>query len=245
MMKKEFWKDWKSLSNIEKTAIVSIRKAKSLLLASVSKQHIVAVYVKGSFIRREMNKDSDVDIVVIVDNNKIINDVLRLDRKKGRLYRPAELLCLSTWELKHMKRYHNRLEKGPKGAPSIDDFAKYKLIYGNALDFSAYPVRKPENRLRGLINAHLNIFLPMYEKKEISFSVLVKQVFWLTHYEQVVKKVDVGDAWKDLVSSVKNKSHIVHDAHKFRFHPTGNFKARAKFVKKLKAHVNRLARKYC
>ena len=67
----DFWKKWKRKTTIEKKAIVSIKKSRSLILKSIPKNKIVAIYIKGSFVRREMNKKSDVDIVPIVKYKRL------------------------------------------------------------------------------------------------------------------------------------------------------------------------------
>ena len=67
-MKKEFWRDWKRKTQQEIEAINSLKKLKKIILREIPKEKIVAIYVKGSFIRREMNEDSDVDVFIIIDD---------------------------------------------------------------------------------------------------------------------------------------------------------------------------------
>ena len=78
-MGKEFWKSWKNKSKLEINAIDSIKKAKNLLLANIPKKQITAIYIKGSFVRRELTKNSDVDIVPIVKDSRYLNKILKLN----------------------------------------------------------------------------------------------------------------------------------------------------------------------
>ncbi len=55
-MKTDFWKDWKRKTKLEEAAITSIKAGKKILLSNLPKDKIVAIYVKGSFVMRELNK---------------------------------------------------------------------------------------------------------------------------------------------------------------------------------------------
>ena len=66
MINYDFWKNWKNKTEIEKKAIISVKKARELTINAIPKNKLVAIYIKGSFARREMKKRSDVDMVPIV-----------------------------------------------------------------------------------------------------------------------------------------------------------------------------------
>ena len=55
-----FWDSWKRKTKQEERAIAALKKVKKLIIENL-KDEIIAIYVKGSFIRREMNAKSDVD----------------------------------------------------------------------------------------------------------------------------------------------------------------------------------------
>ena len=148
MVQGYFWKTWKRTSKLERRAIKGVLAAKRILLQNIPRKKLVALYVKGSFVRREMLPRSDVDMVPIVNDNRYLNRIIAIDKEKRHLYAPAELLPLSLWEIKHWKRYSHRNEKGPKGAPSIDQFSTYKLIWGKELDATQYPARTKRGRLK-------------------------------------------------------------------------------------------------
>ncbi len=60
-MKQEFYQDWKRKTRLEESAIKSLKEGRKIILNNLPKEQIVAIYAKGSFPRREMNKNSDVD----------------------------------------------------------------------------------------------------------------------------------------------------------------------------------------
>ena len=242
--KKEFWREWKNKTPLEQRAIKSIRKAKRILFTKISKEEIHSIYLKGSFVRREMKEKSDVDFVPIVYDNKTLNPILKLQGEQKKELKPTELLPLSLWELKNRKRYHARKEKGPKGAPSIDEFVRFRLIWGKGLKVCDFPARRPEDRLRGLIKAWKTIFIPLYEKEVFTFDQIIKQVFWLAEYEQMVKGKPHTHSWKSLVASVKEKSHPVHDAWKLRSNPAKDKRTHSRFISKMKSHLKRLEKQY-
>ncbi len=240
MSKKEFWKDWKRVTKLEKEAIKSIKKAKKILLENISKEKIVAIYIKGSFPRREMNEKSDVDIVPIVKDNKLLKEIIKLDKENRHLYKPSELLPSSLWEFKHNKIYLK--SKDPKGRPDgfIRDLDKHKLIFGKPLNPQEFTIRNDKEKLKGMINAFKEIFLPFYKEKKFGFSEIVKQVFWLTENEQKVKGKNPPHSWKELTKSIKDKNHIIHQAYEFRLKPAKDKKQRQEFIKKLKTHLKNL-----
>src|SRR3989344_5874951 len=203
-MKKEFWKNWRKITKLEETAIESIKKARRILLQSVPKDRIMAIYVKGSFVRREMTKKSDVDIVPIVKGLETKKAIQKLDNEKGTFYRPSELLPKTVQELRKPNHFIDRLNS-------------YKLIYGKSLKTSEFPFRN--------------------EKGTFGFRELVKQVFWLTDLEEQINGNKTAVSWKELANSIRDKNHIIHDALKFRLHPTKDKIKRGIFIVKLRKHL--------
>ena len=54
----------------KKKAIDSVVRARDLVIDSVPSNTLIAIYIKGSFARREMKEGSDVDMVPIVAKDK-------------------------------------------------------------------------------------------------------------------------------------------------------------------------------
>ncbi len=239
-MKYEFWKDWKRKTKTEENAIKSIKKAEKILFETIPREKIVAVYIKGSFVRREMNEKSDVDIVPVVKDNKYLAKIKELQKKRGKEYAPSELLPHSIWEFKKNKRYLE--EKGPKGSPDIftRSIKNHRLIYGKPLDAKNFIIRDDKERLKDYLKAFEKQFLLLYKKKKFGFQEIIKSVFWLVELEELSKGKNPPHSWKKLAKSIKNKSHIVHETLQHRLNPTKDKKLREKYITKLKKHLKNL-----
>lgn len=237
-MKKEFWGDWKNKTKLEETAIKSIRKAKKILFDNISKDKIHSIYIKGSFVRREMNKRSDVDIMPITYDNKTLEKIKKLEDTKGYLYKPAELLPHSLKEFEQGKRHLKY--KTLKGNIDITlrNLYRYKLIYGKKIDINSYPMRSDLEFLKNHIVAFRKFFLPLYKQGKFSFSNLVKQIFFLIEREERIKGKEPPETWKKLAKSIKDKKHIVHDVLDYRLHPGKEKKIREKIIKKLENYLS-------
>lgn len=238
--KYEFWKNWKRKTKIEEDAIKSIRKAKKILFETIPKKEIVAIYIKGSFVRREMNEKSDVDIVPIVNDNKYLSKIKKLQKERGKEYYPSELLPSSMWEFKNNKKHLK--SKGPRGNPDVflRAIKNHRLIYGKPLDMSEFNLRPVDKRLKGYIGAFEDKFLPLYNQNKFGFQQVIKCVFWLVDLEEMVKGKNPPDSWKKLAKSIKNKNHIIHDTLNYRLKPTKDKKLRERYIIKLEKYLNKL-----
>ncbi|MFA5176197.1 MAG: nucleotidyltransferase domain-containing protein [Candidatus Nanoarchaeia archaeon] len=233
----EFWKNWKNKTEREKRAIYSIKKAEQVLFENIPKNKIYAIYIKGSFVRREMNEKSDVDIIPITYDNKTLEKIKKLEETIGQLYKPSELLPHSLKEFEAGKRYLKY--KTPKGGVdmTLRDLYRYKLIYGKPIDIQKYPMRTDLQFLIGQINAFKDIFIPNFKEKKMGFSELVKQTTFLVEKEQRIRGIEPPESWKELAKSIKNKNHIIHDVLKLRLNPTKDNKKREKFLRKLNKYI--------
>lgn len=243
-MKKEFWRDWKKKTNLEKRAIKSIQKVKRILFQEIPKEKIYALYVKGSFVRREMKENSDVDIVPITYDNKTLEMIQRLEQTRGSLYKPSELLPHSLQEFQEEKRHLKyKTPKGPVDG-SLRDLYRYKLLYGKPIDTTNYPIRSDREFLKSHIHAFKTIFFPLYKENKFGFSEIMKQVFFLVEREERMKGNEPPESWKKLAQSIKEKNHIVHDALQYRIHPTKDPRIRKRLLKKLQLYLERLSQEY-
>jgi len=246
-MKKEFWKDWKRITKLEKDAIKVLKFTKKFILKNIPKKDLIAIYVKGSFIRREMNKNSDIDPTVILRINRNIKKVKRFAKKYKKEFKPElNLGVLSLWELKNNKHFYK--SKKPRGSPYlfIRKVKDYKLIYGKKINPEDYPKREDKIFLEKRIKAFHNLFIPMYKEKkplDIGFSGLLKQVFWLVELEEQVKGNNPPASWKGLARSVKDKDHIIHDTLKYRLKKPKDKKIRRAYVNKLKRYLKSLEKR--
>lgn len=51
----DFWKSWKKKNTIEDKAIAALKEARQNVIDAVPTSALIAIYIKGSFARREMN----------------------------------------------------------------------------------------------------------------------------------------------------------------------------------------------
>lgn len=243
-MRKEFWKDWKRKTKKEEIAIESIKKVKQILFRTIPRDKIFAIYIKGSFVRREMNKKSDVDIVPITYSNKTLDKIKNIQETKGNLYKPSELLPHSLQEFKSGKRYLKYDAPKSNVDVTLRNLFNYKLIYGKPVDISKYPMRSDIKFLKDHIKAFRKIFFPLYKSKKFGFSYLVKQTFFLIEREERVKGLNPSYSWKKLTCSIKDKNHIIHSVLQYRLHPSKDKKVRSKLLKKIKKYLKQIERKY-
>jgi len=110
-----FWRNWKNKSSIEKKAILSINRVINFLLAHVPKDELISIYIKGSFITREMNENSDVDVVPILKDNDTLRKLKIVRDENKEMLRPSEILPISLTELK--KNKNSKLHGKLKGRP--------------------------------------------------------------------------------------------------------------------------------
>lgn len=240
-MLNEFWKNYKNKTLIEKRAIASINRAMDFLFGNIPKNKIVSVYIKGTFVTREMNEKSDVDIVPILKDNFTLKKLQAVRNENKDFLKPAELLPISLTELKQNR---NAKYRGPlKGKPDtfLRDLEHHKLVYGRKLNKSDYPMRKPEEMFQHEIKTLKNQTIPLHKKREYGFAQLIKQVFWLSFHEQEILGKNPPRTWKGLNDFIKDKKHIIHKGYYFRLHPTKNKRKRTNFVSSLEKYLEKLS----
>ncbi len=242
--KLNFWGDWKRKTKLEENAIKSLRSAKKIILKNISRKEIISIYVKGSFVRREMNKKSDVDIVTILKTSRYFHKFKILEKEYGEKLTPKiQFSTYSFWELKTGKKVKSR--KKVSAAPSrfVNHLEHHKLIYGKILNKDELYLWDNKTALNKIVNAFNKYFFLAYKNKKMGFSEIIKQVFWLIENEEKAKGEKPPHNWKKLSKSIKDKNHIIHETLKLRLHPTKDKKIRKDFLKKLKKHLRQLNKK--
>ena len=240
-MGKEFWRDWKRITKREEKAIRTVRLTKKAIFKEIPKEIIISLYVKGSFIRREMNKKSDVDFVMIVKNNGDLKKVKKFSEKYEDMFETKiNVSPHSLWELKNNKLWVK--SKKPRARPDllIKKVKEYKLLYGKEINPEDYPKRDNINDLKIRIETFRKVFIPYYEQKKFGFQEIIKQVFWLVELEEKVSGNNPPETWKKLARSIKDKKHIIHDTLRFRLKPTKDKVERKAFIGKLNRYLLKL-----
>ena len=238
MVNYDFWDQWKSVTEIEKEAIIAVIRARQLVLESIPKDELVAIYIKGSFARREMKEGSDVDMVPIVTENKYEGKVFRINSPE---IDPVIVVPLSLWELEHNELF-SKSDSLPDLRAKPDCFLRRlnecRLVYGRPLDPREFFVRSDAEALKEQIRRVRDLWIPAYELGKVDFSI--KEVFWLVELEQNVRGIPVEHSYEGIMKSIKDRSHIIYDAFKFR---TGEYKSDAEkkvFIIKLKKYLSNI-----
>lgn len=232
-----FWESWKNKTKIELEAIKKVETAKELVIKSIPKKALIAIYIKGSFARREMKEGSDVDMVPIVSENKYEGAVFGVNEPR---ILPVCVVPLSLWELKNNKLF-TASDYDPDLRAKPDRFLKklneFKLIYGKALKINDFPIRNDKEVLIEEILRIRQGYIPAYESKFIDFKALLKEIFWLVEMEHNYKGIQVEHSFKGIADVVKNEKHIIIDAYKFRTGELSGELEKEKFIEKLKAFL--------
>jgi predicted nucleotidyltransferase len=233
-----FWRDWKRLTAIEKKAISGLEKSLSFVFRYIPKKKIYAIYVKGSFVSRELNKKSDVDLVVILTDRNYGVKLQELHKIHSSSYHPVDILPLSLWEFKHNTRYvkHSGPKEKPRGFLFWIDRAK--LICGKAMPKNKYTLSPLRRRFKGYLDAFDTAFFPCYEKKIIAFSSMLKQVMWIGINEQLLKYKKMTYSYKEIAECYP-KNHLVHQAYLLRGKKVSDAEKRD-FIAKSKRYVKRV-----
>lgn len=244
-MKKEFWKEWKKKTKQEEKAIKSLKLGKKIVLENIPRNEIAAIYAKGSFIRRDMNKNSDVDLFVVLKTKKCLNKLNLLGKKVKNDYSPKINIGTgyTLWELKKGKKLKQD-EKKPHPARINKHIPHYNLLYGREIKDKELYYKDDRVLLKGLVKTFNEYFLPSYKKEEIYFSELVKQVFWLVDFEQRAKGKKVPHSWKKLNTSIKDKKHIIHLTYKYRKNKPTDKRLRKEYIRKLKEYLKKLEKEF-
>jgi len=237
---KDFWENWKHKTKLEIAAIQSLKQAKRIILENIPKSKIVAIYVGGSFIRREMIKKSDVDTWTIVSDNNLLKRFDKLKECRLAHNPPISLSGWSLWELKEGKRYLKPSKEKMSPYRFIKRLRDYILIYGKPLDLSKFKTRSDKEDLKSLIGAFNKKFFPLYEQGKFGFSEILNQIFWVVELEQKIKGKKTPYSWKKLEKSIKDKNHIIHDTLRFRVKRIKDKKKRARFIIRLKHYLKDL-----
>ena len=100
----EFWKSWKNKTSLEKRAISSVKLALKFIIENVSRDKLISIYIKGSFVTRELNKKSDVDILPVVKDRREMKRLKLVRNENKEMLKPSEILPISYTELKQKNK---------------------------------------------------------------------------------------------------------------------------------------------
>lgn len=241
IMKKEdykFYNSWKNKTPLEIKYIEALEKALQWIKSQPFLKDINAIYIKGSFVFREINEKSDIDLVPICRDNKSMIEIKQIrDLHKSEL-KPVDILPMSLEELKANENYVLEGAKpGFKGRPDlfIHFLPYHELVYGKPLNTKGLKIRTIEKILSNTTSSMKNKFIPMYEKKEIGFSQLLKQAMHIIYWEERVKGHVFPPSWQGIKKACPNNALLKHIL-SYRKNPTKDEKIRTEFIKEIKEY---------
>lgn len=235
------WKKWENITPFEQEAITSALAARRIITTHIPRDEIVAIYLKGSFIRREMTPTSDVDTLTILRHSRYLPVLKKMEQHHKSLYHPPiGFSGYSVWELRYNKR--SRWGTTVRASPGriVYHLPHYRLLYGQPVDTNNLFHIPPLQHLNGMINVFRSVFLKQYEMNQFSFSVLIKQVFWLVESELRFTSQKTPYHWGQLTALITDKNHIIHDALRLRNNPTTDTDDREHFISKLQQYLTSL-----
>jgi hypothetical protein len=168
---------------------------------------VYSVYLKGSYLMKEMLPKSDIDLVVIFKENSRA----AFDKIKGHeVVGPVSISGFSLEELRTGERYG--LAQGPK---TFMHFVKhYKLIQGNSVLGKGFPIKTPKEVYEDHKGFLIQEFIPNLEKK-YSMTTLSKQVLWLSFNELTMQGKNPPYSYKK-INDLLDLNHIGKRAYNIR-----------------------------
>lgn len=241
----DFLYNWKNLKDLEGNGIQILKEGIDIIFKEIPKENIIAIYLKGSFSRREMNKGSDVDVGVIVNSDfalKKLNELQIEYRESKKLN--FEFSGYSITELKTGKLSDFGKSKRPGPGRFVRLIPSYILIYGEPLDINELSRKSDLEYLRNVIKLFYNLFFPNYEKGDLTFEHFLKQLLWLIELEVSVKNQHFRfSTWSDLVNHCE-KNHIINDLVRLRQIERVNLREEKEVIMKSKIYVNQLQKEF-
>lgn len=242
-MANEFWRAWTNRTPAEDAAIRTLNAARKTIIETIPNDELIAIYAKGSLVRRELTARSDVDTLTIVRHSRWLRTLTELHRA-DESDPQACFSGYSLWELKRNKR--SKMGKPDRGSPVriLTHLKHYQLIYGTPIEPHTFGHQIDAKRLlKSTIAVFRAEFLPRFARKQFAFSDLVKQTFWLASNELEAQGVEAPHHWGRLAQAFP-QDHIIHDALELRSHPSKDPSVRDAYIKKLETYLSTLEASY-
>lgn len=241
-----FLQEWKNITPLELKGIETLKRGMKLIFENIPQSKIIAIYLKGSFLRREMNARSDIDVSIIINDEKYLGVINELQHKYGNSkelnfgFGGYAIEELKTGKLSSLgKNMRMGVARFVRFVPS------YRLIYGEKLDLRDLYKKTDLQHLQTYIKVFYTLFLPWYEEKKVDFQGLLKQSLWLFELEASVKNNKFKfTSWKELVKCF-NKEHIIYRVLKLRESNEKDINIQNDFVQDLKKYIDKISKVYC
>lgn len=233
-----FYKKWKNKTDLEKKYIFALDKALKWLQEQPFKKEIISIYVKGSFVYREINEQSDIDLVPIMKDEKSLNLVREIRNQHKEELKPVDILPLAIQELRN-DEYFKKPLPGTKGPPHHFTMllSENRLIYGKPLNIKGFKIKTDKQVYESLKKIIRDKQIEMYEKGELGFRQLGKQFMHLVWWEERLKGKKINSSWEAMRKACSNND-LLQKTIEYRYHPTKDTVLRKNYIKQLKLYLN-------
>ncbi len=235
-MGQKFYNSWRNKTPLERRYIESLEKAVEWIKGQEFFDSVVAIYVKGSFAFREINKKSDIDLVAIMQKNSQLQRVREIRDKHKDELKPVDILPISLEELAANERF---VKTEMKGRPDYDTiFMRYfKFVYGKPPEMSEFKVRPTEKLREALKSGIINKFIPMQERGEFGFGQVMKQVAHLIYWDtRIATGKDFEPSWKALRKACPSHE-LLGKLYAYRLKPAKDEHARKELMREVKEYL--------
>ena len=169
---------------------------------------LFAIYLKGTYLMKEMNSKSDIDLVVIFKESERSS----FNKIKGHeVFGNVSVSGYSLEELRSGKSTHSK--QSPK--TFMNNVKHFELIKGNSVSGKGFPQKTDKEIYEDHKSYLKNTFLPEYLSKKHSLNDLVKQVLWLSFNELKVKGLNPKYSYK-AIHDLLELGHIGRKAYRIR-----------------------------
>lgn len=170
---------------------------------------VFAIYLKGSYLMKEMLPKSDIDLVVIFKES--LRDTF--NKIKGHeVLGPVSISGYSLDELKSGKKVGD--SQSPKTFMNL--VKHYKLLQGTSVLDKNFPSKSLEDTYVDHKKFLTDVFIPGFLEGKYAKQDLYKQVLWLAYNELVAANKNPPYSYKE-VNDLLPKDHIARRAYKLRF----------------------------
>jgi predicted nucleotidyltransferase len=236
-----FWLSWE-LSPTEGRYIAALKELLPQLVAEIGEQHIAAIYVGGSFARREMVEGSDLDVYLIVRENEVLEHAISVGLKLARI---ADIhIQTHVYSLDELGHHRHAIEnvtnrRMPPGV-LLRELKHYYLVYGGAIDLSQYNMMTDEDYLQKFIPVLRRRLADDWgEKEDERLRFIAKQMFFLIHHERRMQGVEKSFSRTELLKHVPEE-HLLHLCDAVRKDPRKYSLEKEEFQRQVSAYLDQV-----
>lgn len=235
----KFYKSWKNKTPLEKKYIEALEKALEWMKKQNFIKKVIAIYVKGSFVFREINEKSDIDVVPVLIDNQAAITLRKMRNKNKEWLKPVEIIPFPIEELRTNKRFKKENLKKPKGEPDHFTllFKYHKLIYGKPLNPKKWKRRSNKQVYADYVKRLKNQMLPLHESGNFGFQQIVKQIGIIFYWEAILSGKNLAPSWRDMIKNCKHP--LFKRTFYLRYHPTKDEKIRKEYLDEVKKYLDR------